>query len=82
MSIPASQIVQVNPRLLTPGGTDLEFNGLLLSGSDFIPSSQLVLPFPDADSVGEYFGMESDEYKAAAIYFQGYNNSFKKPRAL
>lgn len=82
MSIPASQIVQVNPRLLTPGGTDLEFNGLMLSGSDFIPSSQLVLPFPDADSVGEYFGMESDEYKAAAIYFQGYNNSFKKPRAL
>lgn len=82
MSIPASQIVQVNPRLLTPGGTDLEFNGLLLSASPLIPGSQLVLPFPDPQSVGEYFGLESPEYAAAVIYFQGYNDSFKKPRAL
>lgn len=82
MSIPASQIVQVNPRLLKPGGTDLEFNGLLLSKSAYIPSSQFALPFPDPDSVGEYFGLESDEYKASVVYFNGYNNSFKKPRAL
>lgn len=82
MPIPASQIVTVNPRLLTPGGTDLEFNGLLLSASEVIPSSQLALPFPDADSVGDYFGLDSPEYQAAAIYFQGYNNSFTKPRAF
>lgn len=82
MAIPASQIVTVNPRLLKPGGTDLEFNGLLLSKSAYIPSSQFVLPFPDPDSVGDYFGLESDEYKAAVVYFNGYNNSFKKPRAL
>lgn len=82
MSIPASQIVQVNPRLLKPGGTDLEFNGLLLSTSPLIPASQLVLPFPDPESVGEYFGLESPEYQAAVVYFLGYNNSFKKPRAL
>lgn len=81
MSIPASQIVQVNPRLLTPGGADLEFNGLLLSESPLIPSSQ-VLPFPDPESVGAYFGLESPEYEAAVVYFLGYNNSFKKPRAL
>ncbi len=82
MSIPASQIVQVNPRLLTPGGTDLEFNGLLLSESPLIPASQLVLPFPDPESVGAYFGLESPEYEAAVVYFLGYNNSFRKPRAL
>lgn len=82
MSIPASQIVTVNPRLLTAGGTDLEFNGLLLTKSDVIPTTQLVIPLSDADSVGEYFGMESDEYQAAVIYFAGYDNSFKKPRAL
>ena len=82
MSIPASQIVQVNPRLLTPGGTDLEFNGLLLSASPLIPASQLVLPFPDPESVGAYFGLESPEYEAAVVYFLGYNNSYKKPRAL
>lgn len=82
MSIPASQIVTVNPRLLKPGGTDLEFNGLLLSKSASIPSSQFVLPFPDPESVGDYFGLESDEYKASVVYFNGYNNSFKKPRAF
>lgn len=82
MAIPASQIVQVNPGLLKPGGADLEFNGLLLSESPLIPASQLVLPFPDAESVGDYFGLESPEYQAAGIYFLGYNNSFKKPRAL
>lgn len=82
MSIPASHIVQVNPRLLTPGGTDLEFNGLLLSASDSIPSGSLVLPFGDAASVGDYFGLESAEYNLAVIYFAGYDNSFAKPRAL
>lgn len=82
MPIPASQIVQFNPRLLTPGGSDLEFNGLLLSPSDVIPSSQLVLPFPDAESVGDYFGLESQEYQAAVVYFLGYDNSLTKPRAL
>lgn len=82
MSIPASQIVQINPRLLTPGGTDLEFNGLLMSKSASIPSSLFVIPFSSPEDVGAYFGTDSEEYAAAVIYFQGYNNSFKKPRAL
>lgn len=82
MSIPASHIVRVNPRLLQPGGTDLEFNGLLLSESPLIPTSHFVLPFPDAASVGDYFGLESAEYRAAQVYFLGCDNSFTKPRAL
>jgi len=82
MAIPASQIVTVNPRLLTPGGTDLEFNGLVLTKSDYIPSTQRVIPFSSPDDVAAYFGAESDEYRAAVVYFQGYNNSFRKPRAL
>lgn len=82
MAISASRIVSVNPRLLTAGGTDLEFNGLLLSTAESIPSSQFVIAFADADSVGEYFGTSSEEYKAAAVYFQGYDNSFSKPSAL
>lgn len=82
MAIPASKIVSVNPRLLTAAGTDLEFNGLLLSTSEYIPESQFVLAFSDADSVGDYFGYYSEEYKAASVYFEGYDNSFAKPRAL
>lgn len=82
MPIPAQYIVAINPRLITAGGNDLEFNGLFLTKSDLIPLSAPVLQFANADSVGEYFGLESNEYKAASIYFLGYNNSFAKPRHL
>jgi hypothetical protein len=82
MPIPASYIVAINPRLISAGGTDLEFNGLLLSKNAQIPLSAPVLQFANADTVGDYFGLESDEYKAASIYFLGYNNSFAKPRHL
>lgn len=81
MPISASQIVQVNPRLLKPGGIDLELNGLLLSPSDTIPAG-LVLAFGEPDAVGSYFGLQSPEYAQAQVYFLGYNNSFLKPRAL
>ena len=82
MAIPASYIVAINPRLINAGGTDLEFNGLLLSKNPLIPLSSSVMVFASADTVGDYFGIESDEYKAAAIYFAGYNNSFSKPRHI
>lgn len=81
MPISASQIVQVNPRLLKPGGNDLELNGLLLSKAETIPAG-MVMPFGDPESVGQYFGLESTEYRLANVYFLGYNNSFLKPRAF
>lgn len=83
MAINASHIVQINPRLLEPGGRDLEFNGLILTKNNTIPTGDsLVLPFGDPDSVGDYLGLESDEFRLASIYFMGYTNSFRKPRAL
>lgn len=82
MPIPASQIVQVNPRIVTPGGTDLEFNGLMLSSSGVIPLSQFVLSFSSAEDVGAYFGLDSQEYALAQVYFMGYDDSFSKPTTL
>ena len=82
MPIPASQIVEVNPRIITPGGNDLEFNALFLSSSSVIPLSQFVLAFTSATDVGNYFGMNSQEYALAGTYFQGFNNSMNKPAAL
>lgn len=82
MAIPASYIVAINPRIISAGGTDLEFNGLFLTKNALIPMSSPVLTFANADAVGAYFGMESDEYKVASIYFLGYNNSFSKPKHL
>lgn len=81
MAISASQIVQINPSLLRPGGRDLELNGLILSTNESIPT-EVVLPFGDPDSVSAYFGALSDELNLAQIYFRGFDNSQIKPRAL
>jgi hypothetical protein len=56
-------------------------NGLLFSRSSLIPSNK-VLSFPSANTVRDYFGADSDEYAAALIYFQAYDNKFVSPRAL
>lgn len=82
MAIPASQIVNVTPRLIAAGGTDLVMNGLLLTQNALIPLTDFALTFTSADAVGDYFGTTSDEYLFAVRYFLGYDNSFKKPRAL
>lgn len=82
MAIPASMIVDVNPRLITAGGKDLEINGLFLTKNASIPTSEIALEFTTPDAVGEYFGMDSREYTAAVKYFTGYNNSFVKPRRV
>lgn len=79
MAIPARQIVDVSPRVINAGVPDLAMSGLLLT------KNALCLPimtFSSANAVGNYFGMESDEYKASAKYFQSYDNSFKKPAYL
>lgn len=81
MSISASQIVQVNPRILDAGGDDLDFNGLLLSQSEDIASGN-VLAFADPDDISDYFGADSDEARLADVYFLGYTNSFTKPMSL
>lgn len=81
MAISANQIVQVLPRILTGTGKDLVFSGLVLDKSNRIPVNE-VLSFGEAESVGEYFGTLSDEYKFAKIYFGGYTNSQRKPSIL
>lgn len=81
MAISASQIVQVQPRILSGTGNDLVFNGMVLDENAIIPTATPI-SFSSADSVGEYFGTESDEYKFASVYFGGYNNSQIKPSLL
>ena len=81
MAISASQIVQVLPRILTGTGNDLVFNGMVLDDNVLLPAAT-PLSFSSADFVAEYFGTNSDEYKFAAVYFGGYNNSQIKPSLL
>lgn len=82
MSIPASNIVNIVPRIISTGGLDLEINGLMLAKTALIPSSDLVMEFSTAAEVSAYFGVTSSEYAAARVYFKGYDNSFKKPSRL
>ena len=82
MAIPASYIVSITPRVISAGGTDLEFNGLFLTTNKLVPLSAVALSFVDADSVGDYFGLLSNEYAVASIYFKGYTGSFAKPKRV
>lgn len=78
MSIPATQIVTVTPSVLSAGGRALQLNAVFMTTSTRVPVNT-VAPFPDADSVGAYFGLDSTEYAAAAQYFLGFRKSNRKP---
>lgn len=85
MPINADMIVSVTPIILTAGGSSLEFNGLLLTKNERIPISESipgVLQFSSPASVGDYFGLTSEEYDYAQVYFKGYDNSSRKPSML
>lgn len=81
MAIPASELVSIPPRVLSGSGTDLAFNGALLTENSIAPVGT-VLSFGTASAVSDYFGYESDEYKMAMVYFNGYDNSTIKPGTL
>lgn len=77
-SIPAKDIVNVVPGVVSAGGTGLDMAGLILTESDRAPVGN-VLRFSSARDVSDYFGPSSNEASAATIYFNGYTGSFIKP---
>lgn len=81
MSIPASNIVEVIPRVIKAGGQALELNGLVLTKDTNCPIGK-VLFFNSSKEVTDYFGVDSTLSKYAPNYFKGFDNSFKKPRTL
>lgn len=81
MTIPASEIVQVNPGVVGAGGSPLALNGLLLTDNPLVPAGA-VLQFPSTAAVEDYFGYEAEELRLADIYFRGYDNSTIKPGNL
>ena len=78
MAIPASELVQINPRVLSGGSGALNFNGLFLTNSTQAQTNTL-LTFNSATEVAQYFGYDSPQHKAATVYFNGYDNSLTKP---
>lgn len=81
MSIPITEIVNLTPRVLAGGSSALPFNGLLLTTDPLLPVDT-VKQFTNASEVATFFGYDSDAYKAALVYFNGYNNSLQKPSTL
>lgn len=80
-SIPASQIVSINPSVLSSGGSALSMNAVFLTKHSDVPTGKALL-FSTANSVGEYFGLTSAEYKSAQVYFNGFDGSNIKPGTL
>lgn len=80
-TIPANEIVDVNPSVLSVGGTSLDMTALMLTTSTRVPIGS-VLSFPDPDSVSDFFGPLSAEVYAATIYFNGFVSASKLPGVL
>lgn len=81
MTIPASDIVVVNPGVVGSGGNPLALNGVMLSQSAYLPT-KAVQSFASADAVSAFFGPASTEYALAQVYFLGFDNSTIKPGTL
>lgn len=81
MTIPASQLVDITPRVIGGGLSGLEFVGTILTKNTRLPTATAV-PFYSQNAVGEYFGTASDEYKLAGNYFIADSNSSRKPSTL
>ena len=80
-TIPATQIVNVQPNVLNAGGSALNLIGLILTTSTRLPIGSVV-SFASPDSVGDYFGETSQEQRLATIYFAGFDGSNVKPGSV
>jgi hypothetical protein len=80
-TIPASDLVSVNPSVLAAGGDALDMIGLLLTTNSRVPIGD-VRSFPSAAAVSDFFGASSDEAALAAVYFSGFDISNVKPGAM
>lgn len=81
MTIPASDIVQVNPGVIGTGGNSLALNGVMLTKNTLLPTGG-VRSFASADAVKAFFGASSTEYALSQVYFLGFDNSTIKPGTL
>lgn len=80
-AIPASQLVDVIPSVLSAGGSGLQLNAIILTDATQPPIGQ-VLTFADATDVEDYFGSTSQEAALASIYFNGPDQATILPAEL
>lgn len=77
-SIPASNLVEIYPDVLGAGGNPLGLNTNIIDPSAVYPNYE----YANAAAVGEHYGLSSDEYKFATVYFNGYEGASARPQSL
>ena len=85
MTIPSSVIANVIPGVLSPGGTGLVMNSLVLTENVTLPTNTVqsfALTGGSAQSVSDFFGPSSAEYAYASIVAAGIVNGTQLPSAI
>lgn len=80
-NIPISQVVQINPRVIGAGGAQGSLDGLFLTQDDATATGRPQVFYSAAD-VSTFFGAQSDEASAAAVYFAGIIGGGQQPASL
>lgn len=80
-SIPASELINVTPAVITNQGASLGMDGIFLTASESIPVGTLQ-EFANAPAVQSWFGASSVEYAMANVYFAGFNGAAQTPAVL
>ncbi|HCQ7755533.1 DUF3383 domain-containing protein [Citrobacter sp. 50677481] len=80
-TIPLSVDFNITPNVVTPAGSAVDANGLMLTDNELIPVGAVQSYFSSSD-VSALMGSESKEFLAAQQYFNGYENSSVIPGEL
>ncbi|ENJ4476269.1 DUF3383 domain-containing protein [Yersinia enterocolitica] len=81
MTIPLSTDFSITPNVVTPAGSAVDANGLMLTDNELIPIGAVASFFTSAD-ISALTGSNSREFLAAQQYFNGYDNSSVIPGEL
>ncbi len=81
MTIPLSTDFSITPNVVTPAGSAVDANGLMLTDNELIPVGAVASFFTAAD-IAALTGSNSKEFLAAQQYFNGYDNSSVIPGEL
>lgn len=77
-TVSIQKTIRITPSVLAAGGSALVLSGLLLTTSSRVPIGTL-LQLASTTEVQNYFGPDTLEARAAAVYFGGFKNSNRKP---
>ncbi|RRA37840.1 hypothetical protein C3O72_02945 [Cronobacter sakazakii] len=80
-TIPLSVDFSITPNVVSPAGSAVDVNGLMLTDNELIPVGGVSV-FYQASEVSAIMGSDSKEYLAAQLYFGGYDNASVIPGQL